>query len=393
MVKEKEVRLTVRNEKLAPHFFADFERKIQQSLLAGKKVIRLDVGSPDMPPPDNVIRSLIRAVRSPSAHGYQSHRGIPELRSAWMEMYDRRYGVALDCEREVLPLMGSKEGIFHLSQAILAPGDVVIVPDPGYVTYARGAEFAGAQVFPLKLDAHRGFIPRLEDIPSEVLKRARLLWLNYPHNPTGAMIDETPLRDLLSLAEQGEVIICHDAAYSQVVYDQRKPFSIFQVSPHRNHVVEFNSLSKTYNMAGWRSGVLVGDAEVVQALFRLKSHYDSGQFLPIMKAACEALATSEAWIKKRNRVYQVRRDEVIAGLQAIGLHPYRPAGAIYVWVRLPEGWESLNFVQECLERTHVALAPGVVFGAAGEGYVRIALVAPLEDLREAIRRMKGWLKP
>ncbi len=392
-MKEKELALTARNEKIPPHFFADFERKVQQSLSAGNKVIRLDVGSPDMPPPNKVIRALIRAVRSPSAHGYQSHRGIKELRYAWKELYARRYGVALDHENQILPLMGSKEGIFHLSQAILAPGDVVIVPDPGYMTYARGAEFAGAQVFPLKLDAHRGFVPQLEEIPSEVLKRARLLWLNYPHNPTGTMIDEASLRELLSLVEHYEVILCHDAAYSQVVYDRRKPFSMFQVSPNRNHVVEFNSLSKAYNMAGWRSGALIGDAEVVEALYRLKSHYDSGQFLPIMKAACEALATSEHWLHKRNRVYQERRDEVVEGLQALGLRPYRPAGAIYVWARLPDGWESLSFVHECLEKAHVALAPGVVFGSSGEGYVRIALVAPLEDLREAIRRMKGWLKP
>lgn len=381
-----------KREKLPPHFFAEFERTIQKHRNEGHTVIRLDVGSPDLPPPSRVIRALIQAARLPDVHGYQSQRGIKELRLAWAEMYARTFGVRLDAETEILPLMGSKEGIFHLSQAFLEPRDVVLVPNPGYATYARGAEFVGAEVVPLPLDAQRGFTPQIEELPSRVLKRVRLIWLNYPHNPTGGTAEVEALREILLLAEREDILVCHDAAYAQVVYDEQKAFSIFQVSPKKEQVVEFNTLSKAYNMAGWRSGVIVGDASVIESLFRLKCHYDSGQFFPMMQAACAALSTPEIWIQKRNRVYQSRRDVVVQGLRAIGLEAYLPKGGIYVWARLPQGWDSLTFVNECLEATHVALTPGVIFGSSGEGHVRIALVAPLDQLQEAMQRLKGWFR-
>ncbi|RME34769.1 MAG: aminotransferase class I/II-fold pyridoxal phosphate-dependent enzyme, partial [Deltaproteobacteria bacterium] len=370
------------------HFFALLEERLTDLRAAGADLIRLDVGSPDLPPPPHVIETLQRAAARPDAHGYQAHNATPALREAWAAHYQRHYGVHLNPQREILPLLGSKEGIFHLSLALLRPGDVVLAPDPGYVTYRRGAQRAGAQIHSLPLRPENGYLPDLEAIPAEILRRARLLWLNYPHNPTGATAQRAFFERVIAFARRHDLTVCHDAAYSLVTFDEYRAPSILEIPGALEIAVECNSLSKSHNMAGWRTGVLAGNAETVQALYRLKTQADSGHFLPILEAATAALEhTPPQWIAQRNREYALRRDTALEGLAALGLHPASPKGGMYVWSPLPPGWQSAEaFATECLTRAHVSLTPGTVFGPRGEGYFRLALTVPAPRLREALER-------
>jgi len=300
--------------------------------------------------------------------------------------------VTLNPENEILPLLGSKEGVFHLSQAFLQPGDLALVPDPGYVTYTRGALFAGAQVAYFPLLPERGYLPELQALDPEALARCKLLWLNYPNNPTGAAAPLELFEQAVELARRYNFIVCHDAAYSQVAFDGLRPPSLLQVDGAREVAVEFNTLSKSHNMAGWRSGALLGNPQVVRALFTLKTNADSSHFLPVFEASITALTGDQTWLVERNEIYRRRRDAALAGLRDIGLSAATPPAALYVWARLPQGWESEAFALAALEGAGVSVTPGTVFGANGQGYIRVALCAPVEEIETAMQRLGGWLR-
>ncbi len=380
-----------RTQSLAPQFFAALNRRIAELTAAGHDVIRLDVGSPDMPPPAHIIEALANAAARSDRHGYQSHNATPRLRSAWSAAYQRLYGVKLDADLQVLPLMGSKEGIFHLALAIVNPGDVVLIPDPGYMTYAQSTRISGGEVYPLPLIRERGYLPDLGSIPGSVLERARILWLNYPNNPTGAVAETGFFEQVVDFAARHRLLVCHDAAYAQVTYGGYVAPSILQVPGAAQVAVEFNTLSKSHNMAGWRVGAAMGNTDALRNLFIVKSNADSGHFLPILEAAEAALEGDQTWMRQRNEIYQLRRDLVLQTLKKIGWQVDAPKAGLYIWLPAPDQWSSAEFVQELLESAHVALTPGEVFGEQGKGYLRIAITAPENRLREAMQRLTDFV--
>jgi LL-diaminopimelate aminotransferase len=376
----------------APHFFATQGARIAAMQAQGMDIIRLDEGAPDLPPAPPIIEALTRGAARPDTHSYQPHRGPQALREAWAEMYRRVHGVALDPQREIIPLQGSKEGIFHFTTAFVNPGDIVLIPDPGYITYTRSALFAGGTPHYLPMHAAQGWLPDLQAIPVEVLRRAKLLWLNYPNNPTGAVAPPAFLQAAVDFARHHNLLLCHDAAYTQVTFDGYHAPSIFEIADAKEIAVEFSSLSKSHNMAGWRVGALLGNAAALGAYFTLKTNADSSHFLPVLEAAAEAMRGDQAWLNERNEVYRQRRDSVIAALRALGLQAEPPRASLYVWSPVPAGQTSRAFVERALDEAHVSLTPGTLFGARGEGYVRLSLTVPAARLEEAMQRLGRWLE-
>jgi LL-diaminopimelate aminotransferase len=373
--------------KLPPYPFARWASHIADARQKGLDVIRLDIGDPDMPPADTVIEALCRSAHEPDHHGYPGYRGIPGFREAVAEYYERRFGVALDPETQIVPLIGSKEGLVNMALACLDPGDLALVPDPGYAPYTMGAALAGAAVHTFPLLAENDFLPALDAIPADVADRATLMWLNYPNNPTGATADVAFFEQALDFARRHDLLLCHDAPYCDVTYDGYVAPSLSQVRGAMEVAVEFNSLSKTANMAGWRVGMAVGNAEALAALAQVKSNVDSGIFRPLQEAAVQALSTDPDWLAARNSVYQERLEIILETLDAVGMETTRPSAALYVWARVPEGWESEPFALALLEQMGVAIAPGPFFGPSGEGYVRLSVTAPTERVREAMGRL------
>jgi LL-diaminopimelate aminotransferase len=310
-----------------------------------------------------------------------------ELREAISAYYQRRFGVLLDPKSEVVPLIGSKEGIVNIALACLDPGDLVLVPDPGYAPYTLGAMLAGADVWSYPLVPERGFLPDLEGIPDGVADRAVVLWLNYPNNPTGATADLGFFSEAVSFARRHALLLCHDTPYCDVTYGNYHAPSLLQVDGAIEVAIEFNSLSKTFNMAGWRVGMAVGNAQALAWLAQVKSNVDSGIFRPLQEAAIEALSVEQEWLCERNQIYQDRLEETVRGLNAVGIAALHPRATFYLWVRVPEGWSSEEFALALLEQTGVAVAPGSFFGAAGEGYVRFCAAAPAPRIREAVERL------
>jgi len=351
----------------------------------------MDMGNPDMPPPDEIIEALCRSARQPDRHGYPGYRGLPTLREAIAAYYERRFGVSLDPENQIVPLIGSKEGIINLSLACLDPGDLALVPDPGYAPYTGGALLAGAQVHTFPLLAERNFLPDLDSIPADVADRAALMWLNYPNNPTGATAGLDFLAQAVDYARRHDLLLCHDAPYSDVTYKGYAAPSILQVDGAVDTAVELNSFSKMYNMAGWRVGMAVGNAEALAALALVKSNMDSGIFRPLQEAAVQALFIAPEWLVQRNEIYRQRLDIIAAGLSAVGMEASRPRATLYAWAQSPPGWASSEeFALALLEQVGVALAPGSFFGPAGEGYVRVSATAPTERIREAMERLRRF---
>jgi LL-diaminopimelate aminotransferase len=377
-----------RLQNLPEYPFSRWTRQVEAVRQRGVDVIRLDVGSPDLPPPTDVIEELCAAARLPDQHGYASYRGLPALREAIAAYYARRFGVALDPDTEVLPLIGSKEGIVNLSLACLDPGDVSLVPDPGYAPYAMGAILAGGDVQTVALLPEDGFLPDLNAIPAAAAGKARLMWLNFPNNPTGATASLEFFARSVGFARERRLLLCHDASYCDVTFDGYVAPSLLQVPGASEVSVEFGSLSKTYNMAGWRLGMAVGSAAVLEMLAQTKSNVDSGMFRPAQVAAIRALSVDPRWIGQRNAVYGERMDILLAGLDAIGLKASRPRATLYLWARLPDGKNSEAFALSVLEETGVALAPGSFFGPGGEGYVRFSVTAPTPRLQEAVERFQ-----
>lgn len=376
---------------LSPHFFAALSARLQVLQAEGRDIIRLDEGAPDLPPAQHILDALYRSAARPDAHSYQPHRGPRALRQAWAGLYRRLYAVDLDPEQEIVPLLGSKEGIFHISLAFVEPGDLVLVPDPGYITYTRGALVAGGEVQRMPLLAERGYLPDLEALPPEVLQRVKLMWLNYPNNPTAAVASLAFFARAVELARAYGFLLCHDAAYMQVAFDGEQPPSLLQAPGAKDVAVEFNTLSKSHNMAGWRSGALLGNAQAVRALYTLKTNADSSHFLPIFEASIVALEGDQSWLLERNEIYRQRRDVVVAGLRQIGLPVLTPRASLYVWSPIPPGWDSAAFASAALEQAGVSLTPGTVFGPGGEGFVRISITEPLVRVQQAMDRLGEWL--
>ena len=379
-----------RIQQIPPYFFAALRSRISALEAEGHDIIRLDVGSPDMPPSPAIIEALYDSATQADTHGYQSYNGTPALREAWSEMYKRVFLVHLDPDTEIVNLLGSKEGIFHLLQATTNPGDVVLVPDPGYPTYFRGAIMAGGKPYSFPLEPSQGFTPDLSLIPAEVLEHAKTIWLNYPNNPTGATVDLDFFSQAVAFAHKNNLLLCHDAAYTQVSFNGYNAPSVLQVPGALEVAVEFNSLSKSHNMAGWRTGVAAGNPAAIKSMLAYKTNVDSGHFRPILEAATAALTSDQGWLDDRNKIYQQRRDIIVDGLKSVGVAVKNPLASLYIWCPVPEGWTSENFTSILLEEVYLSLTPGTVFGAKGEGYVRISLVAPTDIIQQAVERLVNW---
>jgi LL-diaminopimelate aminotransferase len=375
---------------LPPYIFAVLGQRIQAMQAQGHDVISLDIGSPDLPPPPAVIEALAESARKPNNHGYSGYRGIPTFRKAVADYYEKRFGVSLDPEREVLPLIGSKEGIVNLCLAYLDRGDLALVPDIGYPSYSMGAQLAGADVCWLPISAAADFRPDLSNIPSPVADHAKLLWVNYPNNPTGAVADLDFYEEALHFCRSHDILLVSDNPYVDVTFDGYRASSVLQAPQAKSYAVELMSFSKSYNMGGWRIGAAVGNAEALKTLLQVKSNIDSGHFRSIYDAAIVALRdTSQQWLDERNQVYQRRRDRILKILPSIGLRAAAPQGAIYIWGRVESG-DGASYVEQALERALVALAPGEAYGPGGTQYVRISLGIPDQRLEIALDRLKNW---
>jgi LL-diaminopimelate aminotransferase len=374
---------------LPPYLFAELDRKVRARRDAGADVISLGIGDPDLPTPRHVVEALQEAAEDPTTHQYPSYYGLPAFREAIAAWYGRRFHVDLDPEAEVLPLLGSKEGLAHLSLAFIDPGDQALVPDPGYPVYGVGTQLAGGRPVPMPLLADGGFKPDLEQVhPSE---RTKVMWLNYPSNPTAAVADEEFFQRAVDLAARNDLLLCHDAAYSEITFDGYVAPSILQADGAREVAVEFGSLSKTYNMTGWRLGWAVGNAQAIGALATLKTNVDSGVFNALQRAGVAALAGPQDHIEEMKAVYQKRRDVVVSAFHDAGIGVENPLGSVYVWVPTPEGRTAVAFAEELLESASVVVAPGTGYGAKGEGYVRISLTVADSRLEEAMARIRHLL--
>lgn len=388
----KPIRPADRIADFKPYFFAALGQKLAELRAHNVDVIRIDIGAPDLPPKDFIIEALVASVRRPDTHSYTPNGGTPEYRQAVANYYRQRFHVDLDPEKEVLGLIGSKEGLFNLSQVLLNPGDVALVPDPGYPVYRASSKIAGAEIYPLPLLQENGFLPDLNAIPSDIADRARILWLNYPNNPTGAIAPLSFFEEVVSFARHYGIVIAHDAPYADVCFDGYHAPSLLEIPGAKDVAVEFNSLSKAYNMAGWRVGMVVGNSDVIRYLSTYKSQMDSSHFKPILDASVAALTGDQHWLDERNKIYQHRRDLVLKAVEQSGLSAHKPPASIYVWVHLPEGVSSEEFCANLLEDTGVSTTPGIVYGQYGEGYVRISLGTPTDRLEEAMRRFTEWVR-
>ncbi|MCJ7510097.1 MAG: LL-diaminopimelate aminotransferase [Dehalococcoidia bacterium] len=384
------MRLAKRIEKLPPYLFAEISRKIGEKRAQGVDVVSFAVGDPDMPTPSHVIDALCQAARDPVNHRYPETDGLPDLRRAIARWYEQRFDVSLDPDREVLPLIGSKEGIGHIALCFIDPGDLALVSDPGYPVYSVGTMFAGGDCYFMPLTEENDFLPDLEAIPEAVARRAKLMWISYPNNPTGAVAELDFFEQVVRFAKEHGIAICHDAPYTEVAFDGYRPASFLQAAGAREVGVEFHSFSKSYNMTGWRIGMVVGNATMVDALMRVKSNLDSGIPQAIQRMAIAAFEGPQDCIAEHNAIYQRRRDRLVAALTRMGLRVRPPKASLYLWARLPEGRTSLEFASRLLDDIGVVVTPGVGYGPHGEGYVRLSLTIPDERMEEGLRRLAGW---
>ncbi len=384
------MRLSKRLDRLPPYLFVDIKRRIAEKQAHGEDVISFAIGDPDLPTPPAIIESMCQAAHDPSNHRYPETGGLPELRRAIAWWYDKRFGVRLNPDKEVLPLIGSKEGIGHTSLCFIEPGDVALVPDPGYPVYSMSTLIAGGEPYFMPLKQENGFLPDFTAIPEQIASQAKLLWLNYPNNPTGAVADIGFFEKAIQFAQKHDLAICHDAPYTEVSFDGYKPPSFMQAPGAGEIGVEFHSLSKTYHMTGWRIGMVVGNAKIVEALFRVKSNLDSGIPQAIQQAAISALRGSPDCISEHNAIIQQRRDKLMKVLTKIGLEASVPKATFYIWAKVPHGYSSMDFTRKLLDETGIAVTPGIGYGKEGEGYIRLSLTLPDERLEEAIRRLSGW---
>lgn len=377
-----------RLKRLPPYLFKEIDRKKEEVKRRGVDIIDLGVGDPDLPTPPHIVEALKKAAEDPENHRYPSYSGMHLFRDKVAEWYESRFGVRLNPETEVLTLIGSKEGIAHLPLAFINPKDLVLVPSPAYPVYKIGTIFAGGEVFTMPLLKANGFLPDLSSIPEEVLKEAKLMFINYPNNPTAAVADRSFFEKVIEIGKRYNILICHDLAYSEMCFDGFWPPSILEIPGAMEVAIEFHSLSKTYNMTGWRLGFAVGNSEAIGALGAIKSNVDSGAFQAVQFAGIAALEGDQSCVEEMREVYRKRRDLMVSGLRSLGLNLETPKATFYLWVEVPKGYTSQSFATRLLEEAGIVVTPGNGFGEPGEGYFRIALTQKEDRLQQALERMR-----
>ncbi len=386
------MRTAKRIENLPPYLFVEISRKIAEKRAQGLDVISLGIGDPDIPTPSHIIERLCQAAQDPQNHRYPESEGLPEFRHNIAQWYKSRFGVTLDPDREVLPLIGAKDGIGHIALCFIDPGDIALVPDPGYPVYSIGTMFAGGSSYYMPLIEDNDFLPDLDSIPADIAQKAKVLWINYPNNPTAAVAELEYFERVVAFANKYDVAICHDGPYTEVAFDGYHPVSFLEAAGAKDVGVEIHSLSKSYNMTGWRVGMAVGNAEIIDALRRVKSNLDSGIPQAIQYAAMEALMGPQDCVTEHNKIYQRRRDRLLQTLNQIGLKAKPPCASLYIWARVPDGYNSIEFATMLLDEAGVVVTPGVGYGKHGEGYIRLSLTIPDERLEEAMVRLIAWHK-
>jgi LL-diaminopimelate aminotransferase len=386
------MRFAKRLDVVPPYLFAELERKIEEQRREGVDVISLGIGDPDLPTPGSVIRALQESAAAPATHQYPTNRGLELFRAAVAAFYNDRFGVEIDPATEVVPVLGGKEGVAHIAFACLDPGDVALAPEPGYPPYTSGPLFAGAKVYYLPLRAENAFMPDLDGVPGDTAARANLLFLNYPNNPTGAVVAPGFFERAVEFARANDLIVAHDNAYSEVAFDGYEPPSFLATDGAKDVGVEIFSLSKGWNMTGWRVGWVAGNADVVEQFRRLKTNLDSGMFDALQLAGVAALTEARGFPAEMSEIYRRRRDLMIDALAGIGLPADPPQATPYIWVRVPDGHTSETFTELVLEEAGVVVSPGPSFGPSGEGYVRISLTVADERLEEAASRIATSLR-
>jgi len=384
------MKVSKRIEELPPYLFVRISQKIAERKSRGEKVISFGIGDPDIATPDSIIQRLCREAKVPANHRYPETYGLPEFRRAIAQWYERRFGVVLDPDKEVLPLIGSKEGIGHIAFCFIDPGDIALIPDPAYPVYSVSTMFAGGEAYFMPLTEDNGFLPDLERVPPEVARRAKVLWLNYPNNPTGAVAGIDFFKKAVAFAKKYDLVVCHDAPYTEVAFEGYRPPSFLEVPGAKDVGVEFHSLSKSYNMTGWRVGMAVGNAQIRDALMRFKSNLDSGIPQAIQYAAIEALRGDQSCIEEHNAIYQRRRDRIVKVLREVGLRVTPPKASLYIWAGIPDGYTSAEYATKLLDGAGVVVTPGTGYGKYGEGYIRLSLTAADSEIDEGLECLLAW---
>lgn len=380
-----------RLKKLPPYLFVEIDKAKKKARDEGRDIIDLGIGDPDIPTPNFVIDALNKAARDPKNHRYPLDQGLPEFRNAAAKWLKKRFGIDMNPDTEIYPLIGSKEGIAHIPLAFVNPGDIVLVPDPCYPPYRSGTLFAGGEVVKMPLLEKNHFLPDLKAINHSILHKVRMIFVNYPNNPTSAVCDKKFLKDVVDFAAKHNIIVCCDAAYSEIAFDGFRPPSIFEVEGAKDVAIEFHSLSKTFNMTGWRIGFACGNAQLIEGLAKVKSNIDSGVFFAIQWAGVAALEHYEKHVKSVIKIYEERRNVLVDGLKELGWTIEKPKATFYVWAHVPSRYTSATFAKELLEKCDIVATPGNGFGEAGEGYVRFALTVDKKRIREALDRIKKRL--
>ncbi|MCC6027621.1 MAG: LL-diaminopimelate aminotransferase [Archaeoglobus sp.] len=382
-------KLAERMQKIPPYLFAELDAMKKKRIAEGAKVIDLGVGDPDLPTPRHIVEAMKKAVDKVERQKYPSYEGMYEFRQAVSEFYNRRKGVKLSPEREIIALIGSKEGIAHLPLAFVNPGDYVLIPDPGYPVYYASTIMAGGIPYQMPLREENNFLPKLDEIPSEIAKKAKIIFLNYPNNPTSAIATKEFIKEAIDFCIDNKIILAHDYAYGEICFDGYRAPSFLEFDNAFDVTIEFNSLSKTYNMTGWRIGFACGNEEILKGLLKVKTNVDSGVFEAVQEAGIAALRGDDKVIDEICRVYSERRDILVDGLNKIGLKAKKPKATFYVWCKVP--MKSIEFVKKMLESAGIVATPGVGFGSFGEGYVRFALTKEKEIIKEAVERLEKFL--
>ncbi len=380
-----------RIREIPPYLFAGIERKIEEYKEKGVDIISFGIGDPDLPTPDFIIEKMAEEIKNPENHQYPSSVGMLSFRESVANWYKKRFQVELDPTSEVVSLIGSKEGIANISYCYIDPGDISLVPDPGYPVYGIGTSFAGGEPYYMPLKEENGFLPDLKAIPEEVAKKAKILWISYPNNPTGATAPLSFFEEVVDFAKKYDILVCHDNAYSEVCYDGYRPPSFLEVKGAKDVGIEFNSLSKPFNMTGWRIGFAVGNAEVIETLGRYKSNVDSGAFQAVQYAAMAGLDSDQSAVEANRAIYAKRRDVIVDAFNDLGWNLEAPKATFYIWAPVPKGYTSASFAEYVLDQAGIVVTPGSGYGPSGEGYFRISLTIPEERVREAAERLKKHL--
>jgi LL-diaminopimelate aminotransferase len=382
------MKIAQRIQTIPPYLFAEIDRKKEEAIKRGVDIINLGIGDPDQPTPNNIIEKLRESVKDSRTHRYPPYQGTTEFRQAVASWYKNRFRVNLDPEQEVMALIGSKEGIAHIFLAFIDPGDFSLIPDPGYPVYKTGTLFANGLPYIMPLLEENDFLPNLEEIDEEVAQRAKLMFINYPNNPTAAVANKDFFEKVVKFAKKYDILVCHDFAYSEMTFDGYKTSSFLEIEGAKEVGIEFHSLSKTYNMTGWRLGFAVGNKDAISALSIIKTNIDSGVFKAIQEAGVEALTGPQDNIEKMNEIYTRRRDVVINGLNKLGWNLKPTKATFYIWIPTLKNINSVDFANLLLEKTGIIVTPGIGYGEYGEGFVRIALTVEEKRLEEVIERLK-----